>query len=180
MSAVALDVGRSMIRLADVHFPAVGVECPPHPNDDITPAHHRVLGMTWRVPKWRDGDRPICEIYVPLENGLTPFLAIDTTGAGPRIDVYLYHYRCETSKMSGEPPIWVPGSMQNAGGCAFHRVGEMQMWTAAEADWAAEHLQRLARLKVSAPEGPECRLLSLTQCDAAYAELQAEWAAKAG
>lgn len=101
MTGLQIDVDRSMVRLADQWFPAVGLLCPPY-GDDPDPEHHRLLGCPWRQSPVLQGWHT--DIHIPLENGVLVSLNAQASAldAQPRIDVWLHHPRCI---LSGPQPM---------------------------------------------------------------------------
>jgi len=155
-----LDLEKSLVKVADRWFPAVGLICPCHlerercreTGDEHAWQHH--LGeVTRRVSSL--GYHVGLEVFVPLENGLAVEVVERSSGAGLNL-LLVDPWHCTSDEVPADSG-WIPQLVTLPSG--------HWEWTNCDEEWAAEHLLRLSQRPAPARDlvGLACQLVPLSE-----------------
>ena len=159
------------VAIAGRRFPAVGLICPQVEGDEVLSDEDRSLGLS-------PGDEAH---YVPTENGL--LVEVSPMGEGREHLLHLM-VRARTCELFVEPipggqpeRLWTPWLLGLLDGrlvpvpsvaCGVVVPPRPTWWWAnAEPEWVVEHIDRLSRMPLVPPAGPEARLVSPSEWRAA-------------
>lgn len=158
-----LDLERSLVRVADRWFPAVGVLCPCHETNERCrewwpdEAEH-----TWQH-LLAELARP--DVWVPCENGtgfnIEPFRWVTSTREVQSLHVSWWDLRLTTVDTYPVDAGWIPAHLRS--------------WSDADPEWVVETVDRLGRQGVAPyageqPRGPAPQLLPLRRVEEIWNE----------
>ncbi len=160
-----VDIDTSTVEFAGRRFPAVGLVCPTHPdeNPDAKTRAMRTLGGPYGIHHTKT------EVYIPCENGL--LVSVDD-GRFLKLTVTLYVLECYESTDFSRHRGWLPAWVRLAGGQLkaedFLRsrkpVPGNWFWDDADPEWTVELIDRISRFPLeNALDGPPCEVVKLDE-----------------
>lgn len=146
---IDLEPATSTIRIGERRFPACVVRCPPTEYQRNDPPDSLVLGSKAGATSWLSA-------FVPMENGAM----INVEWTRGRCDAVLYARTCALFPDATET-IWLPHHLHLMGRRICAGCKGPWEWRLCEAEWLAEHIERLSTYAYTEPEGPACELIPL-------------------